>query len=234
MNAGDFNRGLRAVSALFAELEILLQPYWMTSLEPSEEFKQVAYAGDVSYTEVYLKGLETRAYNFLLSDFGYLQFYRSEDAHRVDLRYAYYPNPFFTVGYEQFRHEYANDDAEGDLYELYLQFLEESRSLSRAPALRYDLALRDYRELVHPASHFHLGLHEDNRWPVHRILSPEAFALIVAKQFYIHPWLQHAGSNPPAGELAELERRLCVARERCVLLADDNFSPTEKRQFHIA
>jgi hypothetical protein len=232
MTQAEFHKGVRDSVAIFDELGLLEQPNWFSSLEPGEEFRKVAYDSTTPYADVYRAGLQYRAYNLLLSDFAYLQFYRSEDRGHVDLRYAYYPNPFNAPLYSEFREQYGVGDVEGEGYEIYLQVLDESVPLGRSPAVRYDVAFGQYRELVHPAAHLHFGLHEDNRWPVSRVLTPDAFSLLIAKHFYLHAWLAHE-ANPQAGRMRAMDLRFCTAKAACAPLAPAHFSADEARQLYL-
>ncbi|MGH1558005.1 hypothetical protein ACRAWD_09940 [Caulobacter segnis] len=56
-----------------------------------EDFRHAAMSDETLYEDLYLLGLRTSHYNFLLSDFSYFQFSVNGDG---ESRFAYYPNPF--------------------------------------------------------------------------------------------------------------------------------------------
>jgi hypothetical protein len=131
------------------------------------------------------------------------------------MRYAFYANPFASVGLDETLAVYDGSD-----YELYLQLLEENEDRGDALVIRYEVAERDYIELRHPVSHFHVGLHE-GRWPVDKILSPLAFTMLIAKLFYPSAW-----SETHDEEFAE-------AKRRCEFLAPSMFSDRERQHLYI-
>lgn len=201
-------------------------------IRPSEEFKKTALSDEVTYEELYLIGLKYKDFNLSLVDFSYMQFGISEEKH---VRYAYYPNPFLGTTHQSLSElnelrEYLDEgviDAEE-----YLQKITELRKTQHPPLIRYENAPRQYVERTHPCSHFHLGHHDNNRWPVRRLLTPLAFSMIVARHFYPQNWVSHAnislkGRSDEPDNFYEEERR------ECNVLGDDLFSNREDRLFHF-
>src|SRR4051794_3351272 len=174
----EFLKSTRTVAAMLDERRILQQTYTTASLRPSEDFAGYAMSLSPDYNELYRIGLRNRDYNFLLTDYSFLQFAHSSDGGDLSMRFAYYANPFSSMSLDDVIDVYDGAD-----YELYLQLLDEREERSDALVIRYEVATRDYVELRHPAAHFHIGLHE-GRWPVDKILSPMAFAMFIAKLFY--------------------------------------------------
>ena len=87
--------------------------------------------------------------------------------------------------------------------------------------VRYDVAIGDYVNLRHPASHFHFGLHEESRWAVDKILTPLTFGLLIVKLFYLERWSD------------DLDEKLARAKAECVRLEAVHFSDAEKRHPHF-
>ena len=56
------------------------------------------------------------------------------------------------------------------------------------PSIRYDYSPTQYEEKFHPASHFHIGFHSENRWPVTRVLTPYSFFLKILAMYYSDIW----------------------------------------------
>lgn len=102
---------------------------------------------------------------------------------------------------------------------------------STIPLIRYENAPSQYRVFEHPCSHFHIGLHSENRWAVSRVLTPLAFTLWIVKQYYRDSWLSQADVMHELGN--PLEKRLIEERMECRVLGDDLFSVTEGTSIHI-
>jgi hypothetical protein len=232
MNAREFARSMRAAADFVERIGLLEVASNLTSLEPSAEFFQAAVSGDYSYRELYQIGLHNLDYNILLCDLSYLQFHYSTASAPFGVRYAFYPNPFDFTPFEEFVSEFGLDGAP-NAYEDYLSFLADERESTKIPTVRYDLAFRDYHELVHPTAHFHLGLHTDNRWPVKRVLSPYVFTLLITKMFFGQKWRER-GKSRDETELNTFDVELSRERDRCQPLSVDFFSEREERQFHFS
>lgn len=122
-----------------------------------------------------MAGLSLSHYNILLTDYSYFQFSWDRENY---VRYAYYPNPFISGKdneLESFRR--LQELVESGLlqHEEYLTILSERSAMSGIPMLRYENAPDQRKKFAHPCSHFHIGFHSENRWPVRRILTPYAF-----------------------------------------------------------
>ncbi len=208
-------RNIRSVAASLDEKGLLQQTYSTASLRPSEEFVRYAMSSNPEYKDLYRIGLRNRDYNFLLTDYSFLQFAHHLDGDDLSMRFAYYANPFSPTSLEEVLAFYDGAD-----YELYLQLLEEGEDRGDALLIRYEVATRDYIELRHPAAHFHIGLHE-GRWPVDRVLSPKAFTMFIAKLFYAPTW------NEAADEQLAEEKRACAE------LGEQLFSARDRRHLYV-
>lgn len=234
MNENDFARSLRAAAELFEFLGVFESCTTFSSHDPSEKFRRLAYSADVRYADLYRVGLANHDYSFLLNDLSYVQYY----CHRVDgilgLRYAFYPNPYDFMPYSAFLEELGMESAGADSYEMYLEYLSEANESGHVPPIRYDLAYRDYEALEHPTSHLHLGLHEDNRWPLDRVLTPLAFSLLIAKMFYSGQWKHHGlRRRQRDSDLNSFDTLLLQEKSKCSSLDRQFFSDLERRQFFI-
>jgi hypothetical protein len=153
-------------------------------------------------------------------------------ANPYEVRYAYYPNPFRVISVGEFAREIGSDPNEEGLYEAYVQWLTEQVAVDRAPVVRYDLDFHRYREVRHPAAHFHLGRQPDSRWCVNRELTPYAFGLHIAKLFYHEEWRVHGGSDSP--EHNTFDQRLTLERSGCRVLTNRFFTDREGKHFHFS
>jgi len=217
MTRNEFKQSLRSTLDLLDEQDLLEDVRSLASVTPSPEFRKCALSRRSTYTELYRLGLWKRHYNFLLHDYSYLQFaHYPKPEQEMSLRYAFYVNPFdrsISKGLHDIIDEFD--------YETYFQLLEEQAEDPHASVIRYDVSMGGYIELKHPAAHFHVGLHQDSRWPVDKILSPLAFALLCLKLFYSDNW----------GNV--LDEKLENAKRECLILPDANFSPKERRQLYF-
>jgi hypothetical protein len=202
-------------------------------LEASDDFKRVAVDPNVSYEELYLTGLRESQYNILLKDYSFFQFGAGG---QDGVRFAYYPNPFFGAAPEVVAEltEMQEYVSEGIIdFDEFLHRVSEIRRSQHPPLVRYDFAFDQYVEATHPCSHLHLGFHGENRWPVRRYLTPQAFALLIFRLFYLHFWTVAAPIRRGEVEIT-LDQALEVARTESRLLYAQEFSEAETRRFHLA
>ena len=203
-----------------------------TSLRASSSFKEVALNASAHYEEVYLTGLQGAEYNILLADYSYFQFTLDSVG---EARYGFYPNPFIGASREAM-HELstlrAMVDAGGMDVDEYLQAVSEVRVARHPPLVRYENAPSQYRKLSHPCSHIHFGHHGENRWPVKRILTPQAFGLAIFKQFYGDFWLAEKTVRVQDRDIT-MEEIFALAKSDCRILGEELFSREEDRQLHF-
>lgn len=164
MTRPEFIASIRSLAVLFNRLGLLQQIYQTTPLTPTEEFKAYALSAMPKYSELFRIGLRNRDYNIVLNDYSYLQFAHSGDRGSLRVRCGFYRNPYVTLDIGDFQTLVVELG-----YEDVLQILDEQEEDSRAIVVRYDAALGDYVELRHPASHFHIGMHEESRWPIDKV-----------------------------------------------------------------
>lgn len=200
------------------------------SMVASEEFLELVFSRNDNYETIYLSGLKNTDYNMMLRDISYLQFSIGDDDH---VRYAYYPNPFLGSSESSIRELdelrlYVQEEAIS--IEDYLAKVGELRNSQHAPLLRYENAPNQYREFNHPCSHFHIGHHDNNRWPIQRILTPAAFTMLVVRQFYPDYWFALT-SMKCFGKVQTPDHFLMDEKLNCRILANHHFSPTEARLF---
>lgn len=233
------NKFRESILAGFTKLVDVELSSWDRLVSPKNlltnlEFQSVALDRNARYEDVYKKGLETRHYNFILCDFSYFQFSIAGNPRDPDLRYAYYANPFQhpSFDFEELIEEGGNSSA---ISELYSQSLDEAEIVLSRPPIRYDYQRQAYKELSHPAGHLHVGAFQASRWPVRRIITPEAFTLFVAKHYYPEFWLKGAVAAATAdGFDNRLDQGLADAYKECAQLTAELFSRRQAMQPHIA
>jgi len=204
-----------------------------SSFKVSPEFRSMCFDATVTYEALYLYGLRLRQYNFLLSDYSFFQFSGKENG---EVRYAFYPNPFIGAKNDDVRNVTEMDEylTEGAIeMEDYLHAISEIRNSQHPPLTRYEYAEAQYKELEHPCSHIHFGHHSDNRWPVRRKLTPQAFSLMVIKYYYVLDW-KGAKGEVVGRKTLSLDDLYTKHRTDCSLVPSSHFSVKEEQQFHWA
>lgn len=232
LNDKDFIRSIAKVWRSADAAGIGEQISTPTSLKPSAEFIEIALDECARYEDLYLTGLRFRDYNVLLSDYSFFQFSMSGNCWRL----AYYPNPFFGASADAMaeigiHHEMLT---EGIIdMDTFLQEISEMWAPKPPPLLRYDYDPSGYVELNHPSSHLHIGQHTENRWPLARVMTPEAFGLMVMRLYYSGPW-NSAKEQPFGKKTASLDDIYVAAKAGCRALNPDEFSDDEKRHFFLS
>lgn len=204
-----------------------------SALVASEAFKSMSVAEDVSYEELYLCGLREVQYNIALKDFSYLQYGLGGEA--GDVRFAYYPNPFLGAAPDAIAEvtEMQEYVAEGIIdVDEFLNRIAEVRRPKHPPLVRYEYSKCQYVEESHPCSHFHLGYHGENRWPVRRYLSAHAFTLLIMRLFYGDLWKNAKAIIHGQTEL-RMDEVLSIARQECRMLYEEEFSALEEQRFYL-
>jgi hypothetical protein len=188
MDENDFNRQIRQARETFNQLELERAFIWDRSLPVSEDFRIIALDDLSSYSKIYKSGLSLSHYNILLKDYSYLQFsHVSEDSWRL----AFMPNPWL-AGVATAQAEIAaweESENEGVLSEEDVSMLMDDMEYeARIPPIRFEYAKSQYKELSHPAAHFHIGRHYENRWASALRIGPYLFSLMILKLYYPERW----------------------------------------------
>lgn len=199
----------------------------------NEEFRDLLFSAKTSYIDIYLAGLSMSHYNILLSDYSYFQFSWEREGY---VRYAFYPNPFTSEkieDLEKIKHFRELLSAGLINHEEYLSLIAEKSLVSGVPMFRYENAPDQRKKFRHPCSHFHIGFHSDNRWPLRRILTPLAFSLLVFKAYYGTPWKEN--DEDEDGDVGNaFEKMLIEEKNNCRLVSDRLFDKIEEQTFFFA
>jgi hypothetical protein len=159
-----------------------------SSIQVDEVFRDVSLSPDSSYEEIFKTGLSRSNYNILSEDYAYFQFGRSGE---TSWRLGYFPNPWLSgvpSAGDQLRHWETLEEIGALTHEDVSDLLEEMPYKGAVPPVRFEYAPEQYRELAHPAAHFHIGRDDANRWPSALALGPVAFVLLIAKMYYPTAW----------------------------------------------
>ena len=228
MSPGEFASSIRRSWELTSQLELGRSFSMAVSLGVDAEFRDLFFEKDALYEEIYLLGLKKSHYNFILNDFSYFQFSLVEES----VRYAVFPNPF----------DYQSGGASSDeldilveegllTFEEYADLVSDSPVKVGVPPFRYEFAPDQYREILHPCSHFHIGHHSEDRWPIERKLTPLAFTMLIMRNYHPLEWAkfedaEHDFVNPLNGEIRNEKRK-------CSRLTGDLFTEKEKLLFYF-
>jgi len=166
MDEGDFNREIKNAWQLLKETpKIGRTLIWERSLPIDEVFRDVALSSESSYDQIFKTGLNRSNYNILLKDYAFLQFNWFDDR---SWRLGFFPNPYLTgvAAAEPQLSDWELLEEIGALsHEEVSELIAEMPYAGAVPPIRFEYAPGQYRELTPPAAHFHIGRHDENRWP---------------------------------------------------------------------
>lgn len=228
MTPADVRSGVRSAWAFIQRVELDEALSSFVPLGVDEQFRDIALDPDRRYEEVYLTGLAQSHYNFVLRDYSYFQF--SCDV-RDEYRFAFLPNPFLSTTAAGELGDLQDYVREGAMtLDEYLHRISELRAGQYPPPIRYENSPRHYKKYIHPQSHFHIGHHGENRWPLDRELTVTAFTTMIVKYFYGRAWGDAKHVDAQSG-LNALETTLATEKARCQLVSVARFSADERAQF---
>lgn len=151
------------------------------------------------YNEQWVAIRNNNWYDAQLSGGGMIQFIRTE----AKLSYSFFDPPVQVESYDEFSTEFLKnsisaedqDDIsdylavlEDDLRDEYEKHIDQLRFDKIPTPLRYDYEPSLYTSGYHPASHYHYGFESQIRIGSQKILTPLAFGLVVARQFFPNIW----------------------------------------------
>ena len=200
------------------------------SLEVDEIFREVSLSEESTYEQIFKMGLTRSNYNILLADYAYFQFGRLDNE---SWRLGYYPNPWLSgvpAAENLVRHWEALEEIGALSHEEVSDLFSEMTYAGAVPPVRFEYAPAQYRELAHPAAHFHIGRHNENRWPSAITIGPKAFVLIIAKLYYPEAWSRCSRFHgATVSECIEEILASVLGNARAV----HRFSAKERESFHF-
>ncbi len=236
MRRSDFDRSVRQGFHVLLDLGITSwdRQVSLRSMDPTEDYRRIAFSPDVEYEDIFRAGLRYRAYNFLLEDYSYFQFWCESGRLARRLRYAYCPNPFEWNDLEDELARITELFTDMNVYETLHQLLQEAPLKIGRPPIRYDLAMDERHQLKHPAAHLTVGGHRENRWPVCRVLTPKLFVLFVSKHYYGEQWsAQETGQNSTDRFINPYDQALADEKRASTPLDEESFSLIERSHLYI-
>lgn len=193
----------------------------------SQEF--INHCFDKDYSNLYSIARKNHDYDILLDDQSIIQFtYEKENTTITHIRYAYFESPKIIVPYEEFLEMMELDYEEcGDaFFEEYEQFRNEAQSKSVVNPIRYDYDRGQYRGLIHPTSHFHIGHDNEIRIPAAMMVSPLGFTSFIIRQVYYRRWEESLKDQRFYDAYLKL-------KTHCLVLDEELFSKLEQTDFFL-
>jgi hypothetical protein len=231
MRSGDFAREIRAAWDVLERLSLSRTVSTLASMGVNEDYRRVLLTPNSPYAMVYRAGLSLSQYNFLLSDYSYFQFgYQSSSAWRL----AYWPNPWIS-GVAAAESSVAAWDAaqeRGALSDEEVSELVASLTyMGAVPPIRFEYSIEQYRELVHPTAHFHIGLAPNNRWPCAVALGPKTFVMLICSLYYSERWQERSSLAAPVPPEECIDQTFSQAIANTLRVHE--FSDAERRRLHF-
>lgn len=231
MQGADFRRRIiQAGSFLSDELDLVRTVSSLVSLAPNTNFNSVALDKSSTYSDIYRAAISLSYYNVMLSDFSIFQYSFSSSG---SWRLAYFPNPWISgvEGAERLISEWEALESLGHFGEEEVaNLIAELPYHSAVPAIRFEYAVDQYREMAHPAAHIHIGRHSENRWALIRPLDPLTFTMMVVRLYY--PLFWNCRSSFHGFDVQNCVDLRFIAELKKMPLAH-NFTDTERRSFHL-
>ena len=191
---------------LFGEMNYSIPENSFDKNKFSKEFLSVSQKG--TYKEIYDCAMENKDYDFRLKDNSIMQFTIEKDTRRniMKLRYAYYKCPYLIFG---------NNEAEStDVF------------LENYVSIRYDYDLNEYKETIHPISHFHIGNDNNLRIPINKVVEPLEFGIFIIRNIYVKEW------NKLVNDMSLKD--ICLkSKEKLEEIGEEFFTNTERKFLYL-
>ena len=191
---------------LFGEMNYSIPENSFDNNKFSKEFLSVTQKG--TNKEIYDCAMENKDYDFRLKDNSIMQFTIEKDTRRniMKLRYAYYKCPYLIFG---------NNEAEStDVF------------MENYVSIRYDYDLNEYKETIHPISHFHIGNDNNLRIPINKVVEPLEFGIFIIRNIYVKEW------NKLVNDM-NLKDICLKSKEKLEEIGEEFFTNTERKFLYL-
>lgn len=192
----------------------------------SNAYKQLAKKGN--YLEIYKYGIAYNEYDLLLKDYAFFQY--SYDEVNGMIRLSFQPNPNIVKSYEEFlKQEFdcSYKDVGDNFLELYENFIDEQMDFQVVTPVRYDYDVDLYEDMIHSASHIHIGTEKNLRIATNKIFTPLGFTVLIVHNFYYPVWKEQMSQD------LNFKDKILTAKKQCPEVAEQYFSTYEKQYFYI-
>jgi Uncharacterized conserved protein (DUF2290) len=208
-----------------------------SSLPSNSRLRQLVDGGS-TYLTYYQETVDLRHLNFFIGSGDILQFSFFEEGRTFSLRYAFFGSPYrsgskpvelVTVDSEADKsssnvHDIGSEDeaspdalSAGEIdSESEPDFgddeVDQPTIDGAGLSLRYEYAENEYRRLVHPCAHLHLGWRREGRIPVRRIWTPELFTAFIIRNMFAESWFGSRNIN--IADMDGYESEILFKREK--------------------
>ena len=228
MNPGQYATCLDEVWRILKEvnLERSRNSYPQHPEHPRSNFK------GASYLRIYQVCVENGYYHFQLINNSLLEF-RIDSFQPLVASYIFYECPYQIVPFDEFLTRIIFDPSDledlGVLYEMYEEeYLSTiSRDLKKIVCpIRYDYNESFYTPGVHPVSHMHIGINNDIRISLRRVMTPITFTLFIIRQCFPDKWKLIHNSQ-------QIEGWCRHVRENLEAVNEDYWHPQDERELYL-
>jgi hypothetical protein len=179
---GAFNTSILRAAVLLRGVDLLAE----RRQRPDYSALTPAHVRSKPYPELWKHCLRNGLYDARLRDEAFFQFKSGPE-----FSYCFFEPPVHGMDFETFAFDQCGDewrDFESELREEYDTYVASLPLDLPSTPLRFDYSPSLYKSPAHPAAHMHFGYSSSIRVATRRILSPEAFALFVIRQYYPACW----------------------------------------------
>ena len=155
---------------------------------------------------------------------------RSDD---TSWRLGYFPNPWLSgvpTAQELVRRWEDLEEIGALSHEEGTSLISEMPYTGAVPPIRFEYAAEQYRELIHPAAHFHIGRHDENRWPEFHCSGSQGLRSDRSKIYYPEAWSRCSTLHGAGVQQCVDDTLLSVMTD---VRTVDLFSDKEHRNFHF-
>lgn len=194
MTQNEFNRSIVRGYQFLNDVGLAKECIVPTSLPINKSFNLVALGDDCTHESTFFCGLTNNYYNFSINDYSYFHFSLTKDGNELECRMAFYPNPLSEMDENMTSPQesiivYQELFANGDInFEELSQALSEVSPKISTPIIRYDVSYKQWKRVLHPVAHIHLGINNPSRIATDKIFTPEFFTMFVIRTFYSQYW----------------------------------------------
>jgi hypothetical protein len=214
-----FNKSILASIQMAEDLGLKPQTIQPSSLPNNSRLRALVDDGG-TYLSYYQETVDLRHLNFFVGDGDILQFSFFEQGRTFSLRYAFFSSPYrptpkpvdlvaspSETGEPSSSLVSKDDNLDEALFDgeieseveggLLDEGIEQPEVDGAGVSLRYEYAEDEYRRLVHPCAHLHLGWQKEGRIPVRRVWTPELFTAFVIRNMFADLWFSSRDTNAP-------------------------------------
>lgn len=190
MSEGQFWDSFSKAVNILKQLDLLKSVETHRKRSYSQEGLTDSRSGN--YHVIYRSMVDHQDYDILLFDDSLLQL--------TPGRMLFVQNPQKVISYEEYIRTYHSDECDlifgkddmfRGIYEEEYQRHLDSMSLNEgAVYCRYDESLEQYKPMVHPYAHLHIGLNNSIRIPLKREITPIGFVVFILQHVYYDTWVK--------------------------------------------